>query len=119
MQVIGAGPLLVQNRQVVLNAESEQFATAFAQQSAARSVIGSTATGTLMLVAVHNRLDGSGPTLREAAQIMLQLGAVNALNLDGGSSTTLYLGGQLLDRIPSTAARVNNGIGVFIRPGVE
>lgn len=118
-QVIGAGPLLVQNRQVVLNAESEQFATAFAQQSAARSVIGSTATGTLMLVAVHNRLDGSGPTLREAAQIMLQLGAVNALNLDGGSSTTLYLGGQLLDRIPSTAARVNNGIGVFIRPGVE
>ncbi len=118
-QVVGAGPLLLQNRQVVLNAESEQFAAAFAQQAAARSVIGSTSTGTLMLVAVHNRLDGAGPTLREAAQIMLQLGAVNALNLDGGSSTTLYLGGQLLDRIPSTAARVNNGIGVFIRPGVE
>lgn len=118
-QVVGAGPLLVQNRQVVLNAESEQFATAFAQQAAARSVIGSTATGNLMLVAVHNRLDGAGPTLREAAQIMLQLGAVNALNLDGGSSTTLYLGGRLLDRIPSTAARVNNGIGVFIRPGIE
>ncbi|MCY7285765.1 MAG: phosphodiester glycosidase family protein, partial [Cyanobacteria bacterium CAN_BIN43] len=77
------------------------------------------ATGTLMLVAVHNRLGGAGPTLREAAQIMLQLGAIDALNLDGGSSTTLYLGGQLLDRIPSTAARVNNGIGVFIRPGIE
>jgi exopolysaccharide biosynthesis protein len=118
-QVVGAGPLLVQNSQVVLNAESEKFAAAFSQQAAARSVIGSTATGTLMLVAVHNRLDGAGPTLGEAAQIMLQLGAVNALNLDGGSSTTLYLGGQLLDRIPSTAARVNNGIGVFIRPGVE
>jgi hypothetical protein len=116
-QVVGAGPLLVQNRQVVLNAESEKFARAFAQQAAARSVIGSTASGTLMLVAVHNRLDGAGPTLREAAQIMLELGAVNALNLDGGSSTTLYLGGQLLDRIPSTAARVNNGIGVFIQPG--
>jgi exopolysaccharide biosynthesis protein len=116
-QVVGAGPLLVQNGQVVLNAESEKFARAFAQQAAARSVIGSTAAGTLMLVAVHNRLDGAGPTLREAAQIMLELGAVNALNLDGGSSTTLYLGGQLLDRIPSTAARVNNGIGVFIQPG--
>jgi Phosphodiester glycosidase len=118
-QIVGAGPLLVQNRQIVLNGESEQFATAFVQQAAARSVIGSTAEGTLLLVAVHNRLNGAGPTLREAAQIMLQLGAVNALNLDGGSSTTLYLGGQLLDRIPSTAARVNNGIGVFIRPGVE
>lgn len=118
-QIVGAGPLLVQNRQIVLNGESEQFAPAFVRQAAARSVIGSTAEGTLLLVTVHNRLDGAGPTLREAAQIMLQLGAVNALNLDGGSSTTLYLGGQLLDRIPSTAARVNNGIGVFIRPGVE
>jgi exopolysaccharide biosynthesis protein len=118
-QIVGAGPLLLQNRQIVLNGESEQFAPAFIRQAAARSVIGSTAEGTLLLVAVHNRLGGAGPTLREASEIMLQLGAVNALNLDGGSSTTLYLGGQLLDRIPSTAARVNNGIGVFIRPGVE
>ena len=41
---------------------------------------------------------------------------VDALNLDGGSSTTLYLGGQILDRPPSTAARVHNGIGVFLQP---
>ncbi|MCU0565249.1 MAG: phosphodiester glycosidase family protein [Oculatellaceae cyanobacterium Prado106] len=118
-QIMGAGPLLVENGQVVLNAASEQFNPAFAQQAAARSVIGSTPGGNLLLVAVHNRLNGAGPTLREAAQIMLQLGALNALNLDGGSSTTLYLGGQLLDRIPSTAARVNNGIGVFIQPSGE
>lgn len=117
-EIVGAGPLLVQNRQIVLNPESERFSTNFIQEAAPRSVISSTAAGTLMLTTVHNRVNGAGPTLNEIAQIMQQLGSVNALNLDGGSSTTLYLGGQLLDRAPATAARVHNGIGVFIQPSL-
>lgn len=114
-QIIGAGPLLVQNRQIVLNPQSEQFSDAFRQQSAPRSVIATTAEGKLLLVAIHNRIGGAGPTLTETAYLMQQMGVVNALNLDGGSSTALYLGGRLLDRVPTTAARVNNGIGVFIQ----
>lgn len=69
-----------------------------------------------MIAAVHNRAGGYGPTLAEHAQLMQQMGCVDALNLDGGSSTSLYLGGQLLDRSPSTAARVHNGIGIFLKP---
>jgi exopolysaccharide biosynthesis protein len=45
---------------------------------------------------------------------MLQLGSTDALNLDGGSSASLYLGGRLINRSPATAARVNNGIGLFL-----
>ncbi|MEQ8958771.1 MAG: phosphodiester glycosidase family protein, partial [Coleofasciculus sp. C2-GNP5-27] len=56
---------------------------------------------------------GKGPNLTETAQLMQQLGSVDALNLDGGSSTGLYLGGHLLDRSPYTAARVHNGLGLF------
>jgi hypothetical protein len=115
-QIMGAGPLLLQNQQIVLNPQSEQFSTAFIQQAASRSVIATTAEGNLMLVAIHNRINGPGPTLAETARLMQQMGAVNALNLDGGSSTALYLGGQLLDRAPSTAARIHNGIGVFVTP---
>lgn len=115
-EVLGAGPLLIQNRQIVLNPQTEEFSTAFQQQAAPRSVIAATAEGKLMLVTVHNRVNGVGPTLAEVAQLMQQFGVVNALNLDGGSSSTLYLGGSLLDRAPSTAARVHNGIGVFIQP---
>ena len=54
--------------------------------------------------------------MTEIARIMQQLGCVDALNLDGGSSTSLYLGGQLLNRSPLTAARIHNGIGVFVEP---
>ncbi|MGH2415890.1 MAG: phosphodiester glycosidase family protein, partial [Microcystaceae cyanobacterium] len=114
--ILGAGPLLIQNRQIVLNAEAEKFSQAFQQQAASRSAIAITERGNLMLVAVHDRVGGRGATLQEHAQILQHLGAVDALNLDGGSSTSLYLGGQLIDRYPVTAARVNNGIGILISP---
>lgn len=114
--IIGAGPLLIQNRQIVLNAKGEKFSNAFIAEKAIRSGICTTATGTLMITAVHNRAGGYGPNLAEHAQLMQQMGCVDALNLDGGSSTSLYLGGQLLDRSPSTAARVHNGIGIFLKP---
>ncbi|HEY9601977.1 MAG TPA: phosphodiester glycosidase family protein [Allocoleopsis sp.] len=114
--ILGAGPLLLQNRQIVLDAKSEQFSDAFARQSAIRSCIGRTATGSLILVAIHNRTGGLGPNLTETAQLMQKLGAIDALNFDGGSSTGLFLGGQLLDRSSYTAARVHNGLGIFRPP---
>ncbi|MUH00487.1 hypothetical protein F7734_52760 [Scytonema sp. UIC 10036] len=112
--IVGAGPLLLRNRQIVLDAKGEKFSDAFIAEKAVRSGICTTATGNLAIAAVHNRAGGTGPTLAEHAQLMQLLGCVNALNLDGGSSTSLYLGGQLLDRFPNTAARVHNGIGVFL-----
>ncbi|BAB76042.1 phosphodiester glycosidase family protein [Anabaena sp. FACHB-709] len=114
--IIGAGPLLLQNSQIVLDAKSEQFSNAFIAERAVRSGICTTANNTLLIAAVHNRAGGPGPNLAEHAQLMKLLGCVNALNLDGGSSTSLYLSGQLLDRYPNTAARVHNGIGIFLRP---
>jgi hypothetical protein len=112
--ILGAGPLLLKDNQIVLDAQAEKFSKAFAEQKAIRSAICTTSTGKLIVAAVHDRAGGKGPSLTEHAQLMQQLGCVNALNLDGGSSTSLYLGGQLLDRSPNTAASVHNGIGIFL-----
>lgn len=114
--IAGAGPLLIDRGQVVLNASVEQFGGGLDAQAAPRSAIGQLGNGTILLVTTHNRIGGPGPTLPEWAQILRQLGLVNALNLDGGSSTALYMGGQLLDRHSVTTTRVSNGIGVFWRP---
>jgi len=114
--ILGGGPVLVQNSRVVLDAKAEGFSDAYVRQTAIRSAIGRNAAGNLLIVAVHNRAGGAGPNFAELAQILQQMGAVEALNLDGGSSTSLYLGGSLLDRPPSTAARVHNAIGIFIQP---
>lgn len=114
--ILGAGPLLLQNNRIVLDVTGEKFSKAFATQKAIRSAICTTASGQLIIAAVHNRVGGKGPTLAEHAQLMQRMGCINALNLDGGSSTSIYLGGQLVDRSPNTAARVHNGIGIFLQP---
>ena len=115
-QIIAAGPWLVRSSQIVLDAKGENFSANFSKEAAVRSAIGSTATGNTLLVAVHPNPGGKGPTLVEMAQLLQQLGAVDALNLDGGSSTSLYLGGQLIDRASATAARVHNALGISIEP---
>ncbi|MDG2990215.1 phosphodiester glycosidase family protein [Candidatus Synechococcus calcipolaris G9] len=114
--IAGAGPLLIDRGQVVLNAAAEQFGGGLATQAAPRSAIGQLGNGTILLVTTHNRVGGPGPTLAEWTQILRQMGLVNALNLDGGSSTAMYMGGQLLDRHSVTTTRVSNGIGIFWQP---
>ncbi|HIK27412.1 MAG: phosphodiester glycosidase family protein [Oscillatoriaceae bacterium SKW80] len=111
--ILGAGPLLIQEKKIVLNPSAEGFSDAFAKQAAIRSCLGITATGAVIFAAIHNRIGGRGPTLVETAQLMQQLEVTDALNLDGGSSTSLYLGGQLLNRAPETAARIHNALGIF------
>ncbi len=115
-QIVAAGPWLVEKGRIVLDAKGENFSAAFGKETAARSAIASTGLGNIILIAVHDRAGGRGPTLAEMAQLVQQLGAVDALNLDGGSSTSLYLGGQLVNRASATAARVHNGIGIFLAP---
>lgn len=113
---VAAGPLLLRDRQIVLDAALEKFSPAFMRERASRSAIGRTPEGHLLLVAAHPSPIGVGLSLMDMAQLMQQLGAIDALNLDGGSSTSLYLGERLLDRPARTAARVHNGIGIFWQP---
>lgn len=69
-----------------------------------RTAIGQRKDGAvLMLVIDGRRIDSIGATLKEVQDIMLQYGAYNAANLDGGSSTTMFYGGQLINK-PSTPA---------------
>jgi len=113
--ILGAGPLLMQEGKIVLDVDKEGFKKAFQKQNASRSGIATTSKGTILLVALHNRIEGTGASLMEFAELMQRLGAIDALNLDGGSSSSLYLGGQVIDKPPALAVRVNNGLGLFRR----
>jgi exopolysaccharide biosynthesis protein len=106
----------VQQRQVVLDTTAEKFGSGFGPQSvAARSAIALNAQGKLWVVSALDRVGGKGPTLGELAKMLQEMGAVDALNLDGGSSTSLFLGGQLVNRSPATTAKINSGLGIFLK----
>jgi len=111
--LLAAGPLLMKNGRVVLDAAGENFSQAFINQKAHRSAIALTRQGNILLVAMGDGVGRKGPTLAEATAILQRLGAIEALNLDGGSSASLYLGGELINRSPATSARIHNGIGIY------
>ena len=115
--LIGAGPLLLKNGTLSLDGKLEKFQAGFDTQSAARSAIATTKEkGKILLVTVQAAPEGVAPNLLQTAEVLKKLGAVDALNLDGGSSSTLYLGGNVLNRSVNEIASVHNAIAIFITP---
>jgi len=63
-----------------------------------RTAIGQRQDGEVLLLVIDGRgWNSLGATLKDAQQIMLKFGAVNAANLDGGSSTTMYMSGKVIN----------------------
>lgn len=66
---------------------------------APRTAIGQRDDGTVILLVIDGRRAGSvGATLRDVQDIFLKYGAKNAVNLDGGSSTTMYFNGKVINK---------------------
>ncbi|MFE1228052.1 phosphodiester glycosidase family protein [Streptomyces sp. NPDC058745] len=64
-----------------------------------RTVAGVTADGTVLLLVLDGREPGvsTGATLKETADLLRSLGAVDGLNLDGGGSSTMVVGDELVN----------------------
>ncbi|MGN0184116.1 MAG: phosphodiester glycosidase family protein, partial [Aristaeellaceae bacterium] len=63
-----------------------------------RTAIGQRADGAVLMLVIDGRQATSlGATYADLIQVMLEYGAVNAVNLDGGSSSMLYFDGEYLN----------------------
>lgn len=92
---IAAGPRLIHNGRIALDPVSDGFSRRSLTKKALRSGIGVTRNGKLLLVASRGDL-----TLGQLAREMLSLGAMDAMNLDGGSASGLYCDGKTLATPP-------------------
>jgi len=72
-----------------------EVSLAFAQEMAPRTALGVTAKGALLLLVVDGEEDiKAGADLYQMSDIMLSLGAVSAVNFDGGGSTVAVYEGE-------------------------
>jgi flagellar hook assembly protein FlgD len=96
---IGGGPLLVKNGRPVFRS-NETFRSSWLIPRRARTAVGQRADGSILLVAVDGGRPGFsvGMSNFELAQKMAGLGAVTAMGLDSGASTTMAFEGDLLNR---------------------
>jgi len=115
--VIGGGPRLLA---AGLFAGGEGFRSAFSERRHPRTAIGRLADGRIVLVTVGGRqpYHSLGMTLVELATYLRQLGATDALNLDGGGSTTLVVRGTVVN-LPSdeTGERPVSDVLLVLAPG--
>ncbi|GAA4562592.1 phosphodiester glycosidase family protein [Planotetraspora kaengkrachanensis] len=110
--IVSAAPTLVEDGRTRVDAATEgvldpldlSFGYAWANNRQPRTMAGIDRHGRLLLVTVDGRLSGGseGFTLTEGAAFMRSLGAVDALNLDGGGSSAMVVNGALVNR-PSDA----------------
>lgn len=67
-----------------------------------RTAIGQRGDGAMLLLVIDGRQSSSlGASYSDVTKIMLEYGAVNAANLDGGSSSVMYYEGELLNSCSS------------------
>jgi exopolysaccharide biosynthesis protein len=84
-----------------------------------RTMIGVDRRGRLLLVEVDGRYadHSQGPSIPEAGELMRSLGAVEAMNLDGGDSSTMVAGGRLVNTPSDATGQRAVGDAVVVLPG--
>lgn len=115
-QVLGAGPMLVKNSSVFLTTKIEEFGSDVAGGRAPRTAIGLKTDGQILAVVVDGRQEDSiGMTLLELALFMQELGAQDAMNLDGGGSSEMVVKGKIVNQ-PSDGHERRVGDALVILP---
>ena len=93
LDVMVSGPILMEDGKMQnYSAESAQ-SQSFYMRRHPRSIIGRDARGAVWLIVVDGRAPGQseGMSITETAALSWKLGLVEALNLDGGGSSTLWV----------------------------
>ncbi len=95
--IISGGPYLIKNNEVYVDMTAQKLASIGGRNP--RTAIGYTKENHLVMVTADGREGSSiGLTLFELANLMKEFGCVNAMNLDGGGSTVMYVKGQVVNR---------------------
>jgi exopolysaccharide biosynthesis protein len=102
--IIGGGPQLIKNGRVEITNAAEKILPSFVSDGHPRTAIARLRSGQILLVTVDGRQPGEsiGMSLTMLADLLLEFGAVEAINLDGGGSTTMVIRNKLVNK-PSDA----------------
>ena len=113
-EAVGAGPVLLRDGRAVITADAEGFfGTSIPARRHPRSAVGTAPDGRVWLVVVDGRQSASrGVLLGELALLMRDLGATEALNLDGGGSSALAV------RAGTEVVRLNRPTGYDVERSV-
>ncbi len=104
LDVVTGVPQLISNGKIDITWELEKTNKSFVETRHPRTAVAKLKNGRLLLLTADGRSETSaGLDLYDLAAYLLELGAVEAMNLDGGGSTTMFLDGKIVNK-PSDPA---------------
>ena len=111
--IISGGPYLVKDGDIFVDMTAEKLACIGGRNP--RTAIGYTKDNHVIIVTADGREGSSiGLTLNELAHLMQSLGCINAMNLDGGGSTVMYVNGNIVNKPPVKGGiALSNAIGIY------
>ena len=96
-EAVHAGPVLILNGKINVTSEQDFFNTPV-DGVQPRSAIGYNKNGDIIMMVIDGRqVDSRGAYLKEVALLMRQFNCYEALNLDGGGSSSLVVNGKLIN----------------------
>ena len=95
--IISGGPYLIKNGDIYVDMTAQKLGSIGGRNP--RTAIGYTRDNHLIMLTADGREGSSiGLTLVELANLMKELGCINAMNLDGGGSTVMFVKGQVVNK---------------------
>jgi hypothetical protein len=121
--IISGTPQLIRNGRIEITRELEGNGQKFVTDRHPRTAIAKLKDGKLLLVVVDGRQPNysTGMSLNSLAELLLEFGAVEAINLDGGGSSAMVVESKLVNK-PSDAAgerAVSDALMVLERDGMK
>ena len=98
LDVVAGAPQLIKNSKIDITWEQEKSSKSFVETRHPRTAVAKLRDGKFLMITVDGRTESSGGIgLRDLAEYLLSLGATDAMNLDGGGSTTMFLDGKVVN----------------------
>ena len=96
--MVGGAPQLIKNGKIDITWQEEKSSRSFVETRHPRTAVAKLKGGKFLMITVDGRTESSGGIgLQDLAEYLLGLGATDAINLDGGGSTTMFLDGKVVN----------------------
>ncbi|MCI1944875.1 phosphodiester glycosidase family protein [Clostridium luticellarii] len=110
-EAISFGPALIVNGKGTIKSGDGGWGIA------PRTAIGQRSDGAMIFLVIDGRQTKSiGASLRDVQNIMIKYGAINATNLDGGSSSTMYYEGEVINNTCDPLGERSVPSAIYVKP---
>jgi len=115
--IIGGVPQLIENGKIEITWKQEKQSKEFVETSHPRTAVAKLKDGKFLMITVNGRsVESVGMNLLELAQMLLKFGAMDAMNLDGGGSTTMFLDGKVVNQPSDKEGERKVGDAILVFP---